>query len=66
MQGTKEPDGGIVWTTVPCLCAVSCGYGYFCHTTADACIDDADCPAGGSCVYDLTKGHWTCAAVHSF
>jgi hypothetical protein len=43
---------------------------YYCHTSADTCTDDADCPAidagpgmvtGPSlCMYDLQAGHWGC------
>ena len=34
---------------------------YYCHTTKDACTDDADCP-GGWCQYEPTVGHWICAS----
>jgi hypothetical protein len=36
--------------------------GYYCHTSADACIDDADCTAhgGGDCRYNDTKKAWDC------
>jgi hypothetical protein len=40
--------------------------GYYCHTPADQCIDDSDCPgqAGLSvCVYSSTAGHWECAQM---
>jgi hypothetical protein len=43
---------------------------YYCHTSADACTNDADCPAidagpgmvtGPSlCMYDLQAVHWAC------
>jgi len=37
---------------------------YFCHTPADACIDDGDCPdpAQGCCLYDSKSTRWSCAA----
>jgi hypothetical protein len=36
--------------------------GYYCHTPADACVDDADCAAqgGGDCRYNPTKKAWDC------
>jgi hypothetical protein len=36
--------------------------GYYCHTAADKCVDDADCAAqgGGDCRYDSAMGHWDC------
>lgn len=37
--------------------------GYFCHTPADECKDDAECGTGtsdGACIYDLGKSHWAC------
>jgi hypothetical protein len=43
---------------------------YYCHTSADTCTNDAECPAidagpgmltGPSlCMYDLQAGHWAC------
>lgn len=50
------------WVDVPCLCPVSCGHGYFCHTPNDACIDDSDCEAGKSCNYDTEAKHWSCSS----
>jgi hypothetical protein len=38
--------------------------GYFCHTAADECIDDTDCPTSSGpkvCNYDKTKAHWVCS-----
>jgi hypothetical protein len=40
-----------------------CGFGtqgYFCHSTADQCLNDRDCNGqpGNQCLYDGTK--WTC------
>jgi hypothetical protein len=45
-----------------------CGFsvaGYYCHTAADTCIDDADCSSMsfGGCVYSTSAGHWACARV---
>jgi hypothetical protein len=37
--------------------------GYWCHTTADECIDDGDCDAThfmNDCVADPTTARWTC------
>lgn len=45
------------------------GYGYYCHTAADTCINDMDCSpidAGGGCsipsvcLYDTQAKHWAC------
>ena len=39
-------------------------YGYFCHTAADECVDDADCPptpmGQGACFFQPDKAHWGC------
>ncbi len=44
-------------------------FGYYCHTAADTCINDVDCPpidAGGGCSipsvcrYDTQAMHWAC------
>ncbi len=39
-------------------------YGYFCHTAADECVDDADCgntPMGqGVCLLQPDKARWAC------
>jgi hypothetical protein len=42
-----------------CACGDSCGHGYFCHTPADTCLDDADC-ATGTCNFDLAHQSWLC------
>ena len=46
----------------------SCGnyggvQGYFCHTPADTCVDDADCSEGGAgfCGYEPASSHWSCS-----
>ena len=39
------------------------GYGYFCHTPNDLCIDNMDCGPDGStssCQFDVAGGHWAC------
>jgi hypothetical protein len=41
--------------------------GWYCHTCADTCVEDTDCPAdpnpgaGPFCAFDPTVGHWSCA-----
>lgn len=41
--------------------------GYFCHSGADECVNDDECPAGTSglqsCLFDADKGHWACRDV---
>jgi hypothetical protein len=38
--------------------------GYYCHTAADACVDDSDCFVDGGrgrfCAYDPQARHWAC------
>lgn len=35
--------------------------GYYCHSCADECINDSDCPSpNGHCAYDPTVSHWVC------
>jgi hypothetical protein len=46
-------------------CGPYSGYqGYYCHTPADECVDDADCVSptmgAGYCAYQPTVGHWVC------
>lgn len=44
----------------PCMSTIT---GYFCHTTADECVDDSDCDPTQFemyCQYDGTAGQWTC------
>lgn len=66
-----DADCGGPWCS-PSLSPGGCGgtslafAGYFCHTGADECIDDADCKGegagGASCDYDPGAGHWRCSA----
>ena len=41
--------------------------GYFCHTPADECTDDADCDPGTAslpgCFFDVDEAHFTCFPV---
>jgi hypothetical protein len=40
--------------------------GYYCHTSADECLDDEDCADAGAysvCAYDNTNQHWACQGV---
>jgi hypothetical protein len=40
--------------------------GWWCHTAADSCIDDADCATDGGpsakCAYDPKATHWSCSS----
>lgn len=43
--------------------------GYYCHTAADECVDDADCGGDGSygtpyCAYSPITGHWACSSTN--
>ena len=38
----------------------STGFGYFCHTSRDSCVDDSDCGAFEICAYNLPGRRWTC------
>ncbi len=43
----------------PTLCRVIAGY--YCHTAADECVNDADCGhSGETCSYLATRGRWEC------
>jgi hypothetical protein len=50
------------------ICGDSLG-GYYCHTAADLCIDDSDCPQSATvvgspgCVYSTTNSRWECLVV---
>jgi hypothetical protein len=53
--------------SVSFMCGANFGtQGWYCHTCADTCVEDADCPAdpskgpGHYCAYDPTQGHWAC------
>ena len=36
--------------------------GYYCHTSSDRCINDADCRnPGEQCAFDPTAQHWACS-----
>ena len=34
--------------------------GWYCHTCADTCVNDSDCPTNAWCEYDPVVGHWSC------
>jgi hypothetical protein len=36
--------------------------GYFCHTAADECVADSDCPEAGAplCLFDPSNSRWEC------
>lgn len=39
---------------------------FYCHTSADECVDDEDCGGSGNtedsyCAYSTLKGHWACS-----
>lgn len=36
--------------------------GYYCHSSADVCIDDSDCPAPGYCAFAPESGQWVCGS----
>ncbi len=41
-------------------------YGYFCHTAADECVNDADCPATmgePACLFQVDKARWACQSL---
>ena len=38
-------------------------YGFFCHTAADECVNDADCPGPmgqPACLFQVAKARWAC------
>jgi hypothetical protein len=54
-----SPSGTTV--TAGCTGAGLGSYGYFCHTRADECIDDADCKdAIARCMFEPDVAHWQC------
>lgn len=40
--------------------------GYFCHTSADECVDDTECTqmGAGYCMFDTMVKHWKCSYSH--
>ena len=43
--------------------------GYYCHTSSDECVDDADCKADGThpmgyCAFKPTVGRWQCSNLN--
>ena len=60
----------------PSPSADDCNPLYYCHTSADTCVNAADCPVAApcdssdasdcgqteTCNYDVQAGHWACAA----
>ncbi len=60
--GWCSPSG----TTVDsgCTTGIDPGqFGFFCHTAADECTDDADCPGvtpPERCMFSPTANHWVC------
>jgi hypothetical protein len=62
--------GGYCSPTVDSGCGSFYGVqGYYCHTPADECVNDRDCPGYGTpeapyCAYSTTVGHWVCGTGH--
>jgi len=56
------PSGFCSPSLFGCLGSDTCGYGYYCHTPQDACVDDQDCASGRerACGYDLLEKRWEC------
>jgi hypothetical protein len=58
--------GGYCSPTVSSSCGPFYGVtGFYCHTSADTCENDSDCPAtspAGYCAYDPSVGHWACGS----
>jgi hypothetical protein len=57
--------GGACSPTVDPGCGSFYGVeGYYCHTCADQCLNDADCTSdsgpNGYCAYDPSVGYWAC------
>jgi hypothetical protein len=51
-------DGGFCSPSVSTGCNYPACGGYFCHTCADQCVDDSDCPESYACGYGA--GAWVC------
>lgn len=57
--GFCSPSGTAL--TSNCRSNVPAGaFGFFCHSAADRCIDDADCGEGSSCLFLPDVGHFAC------
>ena len=58
----------VVDVSTSCTSGIPIGsVGFFCHTAADECTNDADCPSSeNSCTFDADKLHWACRAVLCF
>jgi len=78
-HGSAWVSGGSRCTTAGCRVDRDCGAsgfcspsraggcggvtGYYCHTGADTCVDDGDCPSSAGaqiCGWSSTKLHWEC------
>jgi hypothetical protein len=58
-----DSDCGVGGFCSPSQAGQWCGTLYFCHTPADTCLNDGDCPAVGvspGCNYDAALQHWAC------
>jgi hypothetical protein len=59
-----DSDCGVGGYCSPTYSPNGCGGlgGYYCHTTADQCVNDSDCADGGFavCAYVAMLGHWAC------
>ena len=62
------PEGYCSPSATTALCGDSLA-GYYCHTAADLCIDDGDCPESATvvgspgCVYSATDSRWECLVL---
>lgn len=61
-----DSDCGVGGFCSPSIAPMGCGGlgGYYCHTAADTCIDDADCSGSGimACEYIAASSRWECMA----
>jgi hypothetical protein len=59
------PGGADCSPTYDFTCGARYGVtGYYCHSCADACVNDSDCADGGAagfCAYDPNTGHFACS-----
>ena len=62
-NGYCSPSGVDVFPN--CMTDLSPGsIGFFCHTSADECTDNADCGDPSSrCIFSAEAGHWTCFSL---